>query len=124
MLCFDHARLRQFRLERRWSADDAARRWGVSYPMARKLESGEVRPSVATLGRIVRALAVPMDSLFIEAPENATGSGLATDLGEQTDRWIEKTLKTAPPLTEEQARRISAVLFASRTGAYGDDHVL
>jgi transcriptional regulator with XRE-family HTH domain len=124
MLSFNHVRLRQIRLERRWSPDDAARRWGVSYPMARKLESGEARPSIATLGRIVRALGVPMDSLFVETPVDPEESSVATDLGEATDRWIEKTLKTAPPLSEEQARRISAVLFAPHTGARGGDHAL
>jgi hypothetical protein len=39
-----------------------------------------------------------------------------TDLGEATDRWIAETLASAPPMTERQAARISAILFGAAPG--------
>jgi transcriptional regulator with XRE-family HTH domain len=80
-----------------------------SYPTIARLERGEIRPSVATLGRLSAVLKCSVADLF-DADETDDDTR-PTDLGADVDDWIARTLADAPPMSEETARRVSAALF-------------
>jgi transcriptional regulator with XRE-family HTH domain len=80
---------------------------GRSYGLVVKLETDQVRPSVTTLGLLSMALSCPVDEFFGDGEVDTRDS----DLGPDVDRWIAKTLATAPAMSPEIARRVSAALF-------------
>jgi transcriptional regulator with XRE-family HTH domain len=59
-------RLRQLRLERRWSLDDLAVRSGVSRATLSRLENNEVSPTAAVLGRLCPAYGLTMSRLLAQ----------------------------------------------------------
>jgi transcriptional regulator with XRE-family HTH domain len=73
-------------------------------------EAGRIRPSVAALEKLCRALDCSPSALY-SGGEDDDRDDRPTDLGEATDRWIAETLASAPPMTDRQAARISAILF-------------
>lgn len=111
MPTFDGALLRARRTDLKLSRRQLGDLADVPFYTLAKFESGEVRPSVVTLERLCRALGVDPNALFSgEVDDDADIR--PTDLGDTTDQWIRETLRTAPPLTERQAARISAILFS------------
>src|SRR2546423_15346101 len=59
-------RLRQLRLERRWSLDQLAARSGVSRATLSRLENNEVSPTAAVLGRLCPAFGLTMSRLLAQ----------------------------------------------------------
>lgn len=86
------------------------RRRRLPYAVVTDLESGAIRPSVDTLEKLCRALGVEPSALFSGEPDDDTDTR-PTDLGAATDQWVRDTLAAAPPMTDRQAARISAILF-------------
>lgn len=82
----------------------------LSYASVMRFEIGRARPSVAALEKLCRALAVDPNSLFTADDDDETDLR-PTDLGTAADLWIAETLASAPPMTERQAARLSAILF-------------
>jgi transcriptional regulator with XRE-family HTH domain len=73
-------------------------------------EAGRIRPSVAALEKLCRALDCPPSALYSGGEDDDR----PTELGDATDRWIAETLASAPPMTDRQAARISAILYGGR----------
>jgi transcriptional regulator with XRE-family HTH domain len=80
------------------------------YTVLIDLESGVIRPSVVTLERLCRVLDVGPGALFSGEADDGADTR-PTDLGADTDRQIAEMLASAPPMTERQAARISAILW-------------
>jgi transcriptional regulator with XRE-family HTH domain len=80
------------------------------YTLLMDLESGAIQPSVVALGKLCRALGVDPSALFSGEPDD-DADDRPTDLGAATDQWIKDTLASAPPMTDRQAARTSAILF-------------
>ncbi|MCI4357410.1 MAG: helix-turn-helix transcriptional regulator [Thermoplasmata archaeon] len=80
------------------------------YTVLMDLESGAIQPSVVALGKLCRALGVDPSALFSGEPDD-DADDRPTDLGEATDRAIAELLAAAPPMTDRQAARMSAILF-------------
>jgi transcriptional regulator with XRE-family HTH domain len=59
-------KLKQYRIERKLSVSELARRAGVSKSLISQIENGESNPSVETIRAVALALEVPVFSLFIE----------------------------------------------------------
>lgn len=76
-------------------------------------EAGRIRPSIDALEKLCRALDCPPSALY-SGDEDDDRDDRPTELGEATDRWIAETLASAPPMTDRQAARISAILFGGR----------
>jgi transcriptional regulator with XRE-family HTH domain len=84
--------------------------WRGRYTLLMEIESGTIRPSVNTLEKLCRALGVKPSALFSgELDDDADDR--PTDLGAHTDQWVKDTLASAPPMSDRQAARISAILF-------------
>ena len=66
------AALRDLRESRGLTARQLAGNANVSAAMISRIESGQVSPSIATLGALSKALAVPLVSLFRETPSDHT----------------------------------------------------
>lgn len=64
------ARVRELRHDRGMTLKGLGREAGLSHPFLSQLERGLARPSVASVGRIARALDVPVSSLWT-APRRA-----------------------------------------------------
>lgn len=108
---FDGALLRARRTDLKLSRKQLADLADTPFYTLAKFETGAIRPSVATLEKLCRTLGCDPNALFSgEADDDADVR--PTDLGDATDRWIADTLAAAPPLTERQAARISAILWA------------
>ncbi|NQV96452.1 MAG: helix-turn-helix transcriptional regulator [Acidimicrobiaceae bacterium] len=75
-------RIREYRQGRKQTVANLAASSGISKGMMSKIENGQASPSLATLGRIARALEVPVTSLFRGLEEEhdalyvAAGKGL------------------------------------------------
>jgi transcriptional regulator with XRE-family HTH domain len=63
-------RLARLRAERGTKVSALAREIGVSPSLISQIERGQSRPSVSTLFAMARALDVPVDAFFRDAPEN------------------------------------------------------
>ena len=107
---FDGARLRARRTELKLSRQDVAELSKQTYSAITRMERGEMRASVTALEAVCRALSCTPDTFFDSEPDDDADLR-PTELGAAADRWIAETLATAPPLTERQAARISALLF-------------
>ncbi len=107
---FDGALLRACRTDLKLSRKQLADLADVPFYTLSKFEKGDVRPSVATLEKLCRALGVDPNALFSGEPDD-DADPRPTDLGDATDRWIKETLASAPPMTERQAARIAAILW-------------
>jgi transcriptional regulator with XRE-family HTH domain len=68
------ARLRALRVERELGLRETARRAGISHGSLSQIETGRMRPSVATLARISSVLGVPMFDDLFPPPEPPQGS--------------------------------------------------
>ena len=108
---FDGALLRARRTDLKLSRKQLSDLADVPFYTLSKFETGAVRPSVATLEQLCRVLGVDPNSLF-SGEQDDDADTRPTDLGDAADRWIAETLASAPPLTERQAARISAILFS------------
>jgi transcriptional regulator with XRE-family HTH domain len=86
----------------------------LSYHTIRRFLRDEIRPSLASFGRLVVALGCRPTDLLVETDEPTRRE---TDLGAATDAWIEAVVAGAPDLTAEQAKRISAALFSRAVSA-------
>jgi len=64
------AQIRRFRIKKRISVSDLARRAGVSKSLISQLERGNVNPSIETVRAIASALEVPTFTLFLEQDDN------------------------------------------------------
>ena len=80
-----------------------------TYMTVHKLERGEIRPSIETLGRLCHALVCSPTDLFTTDDE-PTDDTRPTDLGADVDAWIARTLASAPPLTAEQRAELRSLL--------------
>ena len=109
---FDGTLMRARRKQLGLSAPDLADLSKVPYATVLRLETGKQRPSVTTLEKLCRALTCSPDSLFTLDDDQDETDLRPTDLGAAADQWIAETLATAPPMTERQAARLSAILFA------------
>jgi transcriptional regulator with XRE-family HTH domain len=107
---FDGALLRARRKHLRVTLDELARLSRLSYPFVMSLERNDARPSISSLERLCEALTCSPDTFFTPG-EDDDADLRPTELGRDADEWIARTLATAPPLTERQAKRISAALF-------------
>jgi transcriptional regulator with XRE-family HTH domain len=72
-----------------------------------KIEQGECQPSLAALGSFAVALGCRTSELL----DDSVTCTVLSELGAATDAWIERELATAPPMTDETARRVSAAMF-------------
>ena len=107
---FDGALMRARRQKLNLSAPDLADLSKVPYSSVLRFETGVQRPSVTALEKLCRTLACDPNSLFT-ADDDEEVDIRPTDLGTAADRWIAETLASAPPMTERQAARLSAILF-------------
>jgi transcriptional regulator with XRE-family HTH domain len=82
----------------------------LSYATIMSFERDDYRPSITSLERLCEALSCTPDTFFT-AGDDDEADLRPTELGRDADEWVARTLATAPPLTERQAKRISAVLF-------------
>ena len=82
----------------------------VGYGTIHNLERDKIRPSISTLEKLCDALSCNPDTFFAATPDDDVDPR-PTELGRDADNWVARTLATAPPLTERQAKRISEVLF-------------
>jgi transcriptional regulator with XRE-family HTH domain len=81
--------VRELRLAQRWSLGDLSRSSGLSKTILAKIERGDGNPSVETLWRVSRALAVPLGSLLsppsrrprVRAIRARSGEPLSADSG-------------------------------------------
>jgi transcriptional regulator with XRE-family HTH domain len=108
---FDGALLRARRKDLNLSQKQLSDLADTPFYTLAKFERGDIRPSVVTLEKLCRALGVDPNSLFSGEPDDDADTR-PTDLGDATDRWVAEMLASAPPLTERQAARISAILFS------------
>jgi transcriptional regulator with XRE-family HTH domain len=108
---FDGARLRARRKELTLSQKQLSDLTDTSFYALARFERGDMRPSVVTLEKLCRVLGCDPNSLF-SGEEDDDADTRPTDLGDATDRWIADTLASAPPMTERQAARVSAILFS------------
>jgi transcriptional regulator with XRE-family HTH domain len=107
---FDGALMRARRNKLGLSAPDLADLSKVPYASVVRFETGRQRPSVAALEKLCRALSCTPDALFT-ADADDDAPVLPTELGATADAWIAETVASAPPMTERQAARLSALLF-------------
>jgi transcriptional regulator with XRE-family HTH domain len=107
---FDGALLRARRKHLNLTIESLSELSKVAYGSISRFEIGTQRPSVVALERLCRALSCDPNSLFT-ADEDDDADLRPTDLGTTADAWIAQTLASAPPLTERQAARLSAILF-------------
>ena len=107
---FDGAQMRARRQKLDLTMEQLSDLSKVPYVSIMRFELGRGRPSVATLEKLCRALSCDPNSLFT-AEDDDDAEILPTDLGTAADRWIAETLASAPPMTERQAARLSAILF-------------
>lgn len=84
---------------------------GCSRAQVIDLESGVIRPSVITLGRIVGALGCEVTALLTDDDWFMADDDRPSDLGRHMDEWISDQAAQLPAPTPERAARISAVLF-------------
>jgi transcriptional regulator with XRE-family HTH domain len=63
----------QRRAGRKLSADELAHETGVDAQAVKRWEAGEEQPSDPQLARLARALAVPMDEIFVLAGRTLAG---------------------------------------------------
>jgi transcriptional regulator with XRE-family HTH domain len=84
-----------------------------SYNMIVKIDRGECKPSLTLLGRLARALDCSVADFFDEDDPDLSASDdpRPSDLGAEVDAWIASALPAMPYMTEEIARKVSAVLF-------------
>ena len=108
---FDGGLLRARRQQLGLTVEELCSLSKVSYATVMQLESGAQRPSIGTLEKLCRALGCKPGVLF-SGEEGDDADVRPTDLGEATDRAIAEMLASAPPMTERQAKRISAILFS------------
>lgn len=108
---FDGALMRARRQKLNLSAPDLHDLSKVPYASIMRFETGRARPSVATLEKLCRALSCDPNSLFVPDDDDDETDLRPTDLGAAADLWIAETLASAPPMTERQAARLSAILF-------------
>jgi transcriptional regulator with XRE-family HTH domain len=66
-------RLRELRLERRWSLEDLAARSGVSRATLSRTENHEVSPTAAVLGRLCAAFELTMSRLLAQVEPDGAG---------------------------------------------------
>jgi len=66
-------RLRDARLDRGWTVDKAAQRYGVEPAHVRRVETGRTNPSLATLVDIARALGIELADLLAEEAARPAG---------------------------------------------------
>jgi len=109
---FDGALVKARRKQLDLSAADLADLSKVPYATVLRFERNEQRPSVTALEKLCRALTCSPDSLFTLDDDQDETDLRPTDLGAAADQWIAETLATAPPMTERQAARLSAILFS------------
>jgi transcriptional regulator with XRE-family HTH domain len=107
---FDGTLLRALRKELGLSRVELAGLTSVSYPTIMNYERNQCRPSISALERLCEALSCNPDTFFA-ATDDDDADLRPTELGHAVDGWITRTLATAPPLTRQQAERISAALF-------------
>jgi transcriptional regulator with XRE-family HTH domain len=107
---FDGALLRVRRKHLGLTLDELARLSSLSYSTVISMERNHVRPSISSLERLCSALSCTPDTFFAGEEDDETDLR-PTELGRDVDAWIARTLASAPPLTQRQADRISAVLF-------------
>jgi transcriptional regulator with XRE-family HTH domain len=108
---FDGALLRARRKHLNLTIETLSDLAKVPYGTISRFERGDVRPSVAALEKLCRALGVNPDAFF-SGEEDDDVDLRPTELGAAVEQWIAKTLASAPPMTERQAARISAILFS------------
>ncbi len=61
-------RVRELRNARGFSQEELAHRAGMHYTYLGGIERGERNPALQNIGRIARALAIPVADLFTDAP--------------------------------------------------------
>ncbi|KAF1071927.1 MAG: hypothetical protein GAK45_00377 [Pseudomonas citronellolis] len=69
-----HNRLKALRAERAWSQQELAQRLGVSRQSVIAIESGKFDPSLPLAFRIARAFELPIEAIFSEEPQSASGA--------------------------------------------------
>lgn len=111
---FRDDRLRELLDERNLTLDQFAAMIGRSYPQAIRLKMGHSQPSIATFARIVRGLGCTADELLDVGDDDRP-----TDLGPEIDAWVAKVVAAMPPMTDEQARRVSVALFGNAAPSSG-----
>jgi transcriptional regulator with XRE-family HTH domain len=99
----------------RMTLEELSRLATLPYPFLVSLECNQARPSIRALERLCEALSCNPDTFFTATDGDDTDLR-PTELGRDADEWIARTLATAPPLTERQAKVISAALFGQQPG--------
>jgi transcriptional regulator with XRE-family HTH domain len=61
-------RVRELRLKREWTVEEAAERFGIEPAHVRRVEAGRTNPSLATLVSIARAFSTEVVDLLEERP--------------------------------------------------------
>jgi len=119
MSAFSRKRFRELRKAAGFTGEELARRAGVSNSLVQKIEQGAATPSLASLTKFISVFGCEAGDLF----DDSEAVSLPSDLSPEVARWIQRMLDTAPPMSEETARRVSAVLFAAKStsGAASDD---
>ena len=78
-------RLRELRLERRWSLEDLAARSGVSRATLSRTENHDVSPTAAVLGRLCAAFELTMSRLLAQVEPEGAGLVRRADQPTWTD---------------------------------------
>jgi len=110
---FQAARARALREQQGFSREAFAVAIGKSFTTIVKIDRGEVRPSLTTLGAMARVLSCSVADFFDEDdPDLAVHDDpRPSDLGADIDEWLRSTRESMPPMSADTARRVSAVLF-------------
>jgi transcriptional regulator with XRE-family HTH domain len=110
---FKPERAKVLREQQGFSREAFAVAIGKSFTTIVKIDRGEIRPSLTTLGEMARVLRCSVADFFDEAdPDLAVHDDpRPSDLGADIDEWLRSTRESMPPMTPETARRVSAVLF-------------
>lgn len=117
---FDGALLRARRKKLGLTVEDLSGLAGLPYATVMNFETGTWRASVASLEKLCRALSCSPDALY-SGEDDGEPDPRPTDLGPDADRWVAEALASAPPMTDRQAARLSAILFNGAERSWRED---
>jgi transcriptional regulator with XRE-family HTH domain len=109
-------RIRTLRLRARLRLDDVAARCGVSKSLLSKIETGAVKPAVATLVGIARALRLPVSALLEESAAGRTVVGRAVAGGDDGWEGTDKGYRYRLLIGERVAKAMQPFIFRARRG--------
>jgi transcriptional regulator with XRE-family HTH domain len=112
MATFDPALFRARRLARELTREQLGKDTGYSPLTVKAVELGSITPSVRALVRFADVLQCSVGDLFRDGFDATGLPSKMTELGPDVEEWLVRSLADAPPMSEVQTRRVSAILFS------------